>query len=227
MRCTVTSGGVWRAQFDTSEVQSQHAAAVWAAWRPSGTWSAYCAVPLALRVVLSTAAAPVAAIETGHGPDDVAQNLYLCVCNGATWLQARSGGSAATRLLSAHPCPRRHRMATLPIRAAATVAAPERPPVQPMPKPLVSTLHKLAFDRDSLPSLGVPLARCHNPSTLLPGRACLPIAKAVSCACKHQVVILTLVGCRMQRTRATSRMRSSSSCSSCVRQTWTSSSGAS
>ena len=118
-------------------------------------------------------------------------------------------------------------MATQTIRAAATVAAPERPPVQPMPKPLVSTLHKLAFDRDSLPSLGVPLVRRHKSSTLLPGRACLPAAKAVSCACKHQVVILTLVECRMQRTRATSRTRSSSSCSSCVRQTWTSSSGAS
>jgi hypothetical protein len=52
-------------------------------------------------------------------------------------------------------------MAAQTTRAAATVAAPERPPVQPMPKPLVSTLHELAFDRNSLPSLGVPLVRCH------------------------------------------------------------------
>lgn len=111
------------------------------------------------------------------------------------WLQARCGGSAVARLLSAHPCPRRHRLAATITKAAATVAAPERPPVQPMPKPLVSTLHKLAFDRDSLPSLGVQLIGCHQSSTLLPGRACLPVASAISCETTHQAVILTLVDC--------------------------------
>ena len=63
--------------------------------------------------------------------------------------------------------------------------------MQPMPKPLVSTLHKLAFDRDSLPSLGVQLLRCRNSFTYVLERTCLPAAKAVSCKSKHQAVMLT------------------------------------